>query len=201
MAERVAQTISSRRSALLGRTSFLGGLELALLSLAAVQCARLFWAVATPIGPIGEWRATSPVPAAAPIPPERFAAFDPFFRLNGDAGPMQVTALDIKLFGVREDKASGRGSAIVGTPDGQQRSFAVGDEILPGVRLTAVAFDSISIERNGAAEQLFLDQSSPSETAPTRADPAPAPATQSPIAAAPSQAGAGSNTTPSTVDQ
>lgn len=170
-------------------TTVYSGLELALLSLVAIQCARLVWTVTTPVGPIGDWRATSPVPVAAPIDPASFAAFDPFFRLNGDAGPVQVTSLNIKLFGVREDKATGRGSAIISTPDGQQRSFAVGDEIVPGVTLTGVSFDSVTISRNGAAEQLFLDQSPPAPVAggtamvpqPLVAPPAVPPAPPSPL--------------------
>jgi general secretion pathway protein C len=72
-----------------------------------------------------------------------------------------VTSLNLKLFGVREDRASGRGSAIIGIGDGQQRSFLVGDEVMPGVTLTAVGFDSVTVSRGGAPEQLFLDQSPP----------------------------------------
>src|SRR3546814_6853689 len=40
-----------------------------------------------------------------------------------------------------------------------QSSFAVGDAILPGVVLKAVAFDHVSIDRGGAEEQIFIDQS------------------------------------------
>ncbi|QPQ56269.1 type II secretory pathway component PulC [Allosphingosinicella flava] len=149
----------------LPRVTVYSGLEIALLSLVAIQCARLVWAIVTPVGPVGEWRASLPVQTAQTIPPSAFAAFDPFFRLNGDTGPMQVTSLNIKLFGVREDRASGRGSAIISTPDGQQQSFAVGDEIVPGVTLTGVSFDSVTISRGGATEQLFLDQSQPAPVA------------------------------------
>ena len=144
----------------LPRTTVYTGLEIAFLTLLAIQCARLFWTVVTPAGPIGDWRATDIQPPR-PVQPQAFAAFDPFFRLEGASGPMQVTALAIKLFGVREDQASGRGSAIISTPDGTQRSFAVGDEIMPGVMLKSVAFDSVTISRSGQDEQLFLDQSSP----------------------------------------
>jgi general secretion pathway protein C len=70
-----------------------------------------------------------------------------------------VTSLDLALYGIRQDEASGRGSAIIATPDGVQRSFAVGEEIVPGVTLTAVAFDSVTISRGGVTEQLFMDQS------------------------------------------
>ena len=135
--------------------------EIGLLALLAVQCARLVWVVATPVGPLGDWRP----PAPAAIPESILGSFDPFFR-NGVAasGPAVVTTLDLKLFGIRSDQASGRGSAIIGTPDGQQQSYAVGDEILPGVKLDAVAFDNVTILRGGAREQVFLDQSQPAAT-------------------------------------
>jgi len=89
-------------------------------------------------------------------------SFDPFFRLQQTAtGPATVTALQLTLFGIRLDEATGRGSAIVAGPDGVQQSVAVGDEIQPGVRLKAVAFDHITLDRGGAEEDLFLDQSGP----------------------------------------
>src|SRR3546814_11943081 len=91
----------------------------------------------TPVGPVGDWRAESAFRPALPRGAAALGDFDPFFRLNGDSGPMVVTSLDLKLFGVRENRATGRGSAIVGTPAGEQRSFAVGAEIVPGLLLLA----------------------------------------------------------------
>lgn len=141
-------------------TTVYSAMELLLLSLLAVQCARLAWTIVTPVGPVGEWKATSalrppPAPAASLV-----AGFDPFFRLSGaSTAPLVVTSLNLKLYGVRENRASGGGAAIIGLPDGQQRSFAVGEEIVPGVTLTGVSFDGVTISRGGAAEQLYLDQS------------------------------------------
>lgn len=138
--------------------------ELLLLVLVAVQAARLFWALLTPLGPVGEYRALN---TAVPLQQSvgTLATFDPFFRQVAGAAPVVVTALDIRLYGTREDRATGRGSAIIGTPDGRQTSFMVGEEILPGVVLTAVAFDHVTVTRGGVAEQLFLDQS-PAPTGP-----------------------------------
>ena len=76
-----------------------------------------------------------------------------------------MTSLNLKLYGVREDRATGRGAAIIALPDGRQLSFAVGEEIMPGVTLTAVGFDNVTISRGGAAEQIFLDQSGPAQAA------------------------------------
>ncbi|MDB5662482.1 MAG: type secretory pathway component PulC [Sphingomonas bacterium] len=131
--------------------------EFALLSLLAIQCARLLWVIATPVNPLGDWR-PAPIAAASET---IFGSFDPFFRSGAAGGPLVVTALDLKLFGTRADRASGRGSAIIGTPDGAQASYVVGEEVQPGVTLEAVAFDNVTILRGGAREQIFLDQSQP----------------------------------------
>jgi general secretion pathway protein C len=148
----------SRR--LIGRARGVNGwtlLELALLALLALQCARLIWAALTPVGPLGDWRSTpvSRSDSSAGI----LGGFDPFFRLSGAAGPVTVTSLNLKLFGIRQDQASGQGSAIIAGADGQQRSVAVGEEVEPGVTLKSVDFDSVTISRGGADEQLFMDQS------------------------------------------
>ncbi len=137
-------------------------LEVALLILIAVQLARLVWAAVTPAGPLGEVRS-----AQASVQPA--AGFDPFFRMSAQPGSMVVTSLALKLFGVRVDEAVGGGSAIIETPDGVQSSFGVGDEVMPGVTLKQVAFDSVTIDRNGVSEQLFLDQSIAAPVAKTSA--------------------------------
>jgi len=150
------------------RSTVYSALELALLSLLALQSARLVWTIVTPVDPVGQWRASG---GFAPGSSALLGQFDPFFRLSGAAGPVVVTSLNLKLFGVREDRATGRGAAIVALPDGTQRSFAVGDEIVPGVTLTAVGFDSVTISRSGTPEQLFLDQSQPAALAGAGAPP------------------------------
>ena len=132
--------------------------ELVLMGALAVQCVRFVWVVAVPVGPVGDWR-----PAGVTLPGSPAAIlgqFDPFFRLNApQAGPATVTPLQLTLFGIRLDEATGRGSAIVAGTDGVQKSVAVGEEIQPGVTLKAVAFDHVTLDRGGTAEDLFLDQS------------------------------------------
>jgi general secretion pathway protein C len=160
--------------------------ELLLLVLIAVQCARLAWTLVTPVGPVGDWQAASAL--AAPADSAALANFDPFFRLNGAAGPAVVTSLNLKLYGVREDRATGRGSAIIALPDGRQLNFAVGEEIMPGVTLSAVGFDNVTISRNGMAEQIFLDQSPPAQAVGASENAAPTPAPAAPPAVTTGQA-------------
>ncbi len=127
-----------------------------LLAVLAVQVARLVWAVLAPVGPLG-----APRPAATPAP-AILKDFDAFFRLQApspQATPQIVTSLKLTLFGIRLNEASGRGGAIIAGEDGQQKSYAVGEEIAPGVVLKAVAFDHVTLNRNGADEDLFIDQS------------------------------------------
>lgn len=160
-------------------------IEYGLIALVAVQAARLVWALATPLGPLGDWR--PPASLNTPPPAGALGAFDPFFRLAEASGPAVVTGLNLQLFGVREDRATGRGSAIIGLPDGSQRSFAVGEELIPGVTLAEVGFDSVTIDRSGTREQIFLDQSQPAPAANPQGQsgqpqaPAPAPAATVPV--------------------
>jgi len=163
----------SRR--LIGRARGVNGwtlLELGLLALIALQCARLIWTAASPIGPLGDWSAGAE--ARGDSSSAVLGGFDPFFRLSGADGPVTVTSLNLKLFGIRQDQASGRGSAIIAGSNGEQRSFAVGEEIEPGVVLKSVEFDSVTISRGGADEQLFMDQSPTATTVTPPAGTAPA---------------------------
>lgn len=150
--------------------------EIVLLGVLAVQCARLFYAMITPLGPLGDWRVASAGVGGSPV--EILQSVDPFFRVSGANAPATtVTSLQLTLYGTRIDDASGQNSAIIAGPDGVQNSVVVGEEITPGVRLKAVAFDHVTIDRGGAAEELYIDQSgdsgTPSPGGPASAPPAP----------------------------
>ncbi|OYU13897.1 MAG: type II secretory protein PulC [Alphaproteobacteria bacterium PA4] len=139
------------------RASALGlrAAEFGLLALVAVAAARLIWTLVTPATPLGNW--TPPAPASTDT--SMLGSFDPFFRTAGGDAPAAVSDIGLILSGTRVDTVSGRGSAIITTTDGVQTSVLVGEEIVPGVRLKAVAFDAVTIDRGGVSEQLFLDQS------------------------------------------
>jgi len=135
-----------------------------LLAGIAIQAARLLWAIATPVGPLGEWRPAS----ARALPPQVqmaiLAAVDPFVRGGSLATSDPVAAaLDVKLYGVRSDGGLGGGSAIIGLPDGTQQSFVVGEEVAPGVILAGVHFDYVLLGRGGQQQQkLFIEGTEPS---------------------------------------
>ncbi len=143
---------------------FLFGLLAVLL---LIQIIRLIWLVATPLGPVGDWRASEVQVLSPQSRLALFSSFDPFFR----AGPAQsgnvITSLQLTLYGIRMNAGSGLGSAILAGPDGVQENYIVGDEIGPGVTLASVQFDHVTIDRGGTAESLYLDQSVPAETVGT----------------------------------
>ena len=138
--------------------------EVAGWALAGLVAARLLWLALTPAGALG-------VPAGALPSGPVLVRVDPFFPAGPTAAADAVSGLDLVLLGTRVDAASGRGSAIIAAPDGQQQSIGVGDEVMPGVRLVAVEFESVTLDRGGTREQLYIDQSgSPADAAQPRQD-------------------------------
>ncbi len=114
------------------------------------------------------WRALVALQAPLPVPPpfsapamadrNLLARFDPFFPARAGAGQdLPVTALPFSLHGVRADSATGRGSAIIASGDGQQKVYAVGESVGDGVILAAIGPDHVVLERGGTREALWLD--------------------------------------------
>lgn len=178
----------------------LAWLEILLLVLLAVQLARLVWTVATPVGPLGRWRPEQPAQMTPAARTALFARFDPFYRTGAGGGPVAVTSLSLKLFGIRMNEASGQGSAIIAGPDGIQSSVGIGDEIVAGVKLKGVAIDHVIIDRAGAEETLYLDQSQAAPVAtpgaPAAVGAAPSPGPTIGAAPLPAQAPAAYNAPP-----
>lgn len=151
---------------LLPRANVYTAIELVLLCALAIQGARLVWTVVTPVSPLGSWRVATPGSGANAG--EVLRTFDAFFRLEATAPGSQVavvTPLSLVLFGTRMDEATGKGSAIIASAEGDQTSYSVGTEIMPGVTLKSVSFDHVTLTRGGVDEDLFLDQSAGSVSA------------------------------------
>lgn len=159
------------------------------------------------------WRAvtfaTAPLPPTPAFAPPALAdrgllsRVDPFFpALNQAAAELPVTALPFSLHGVRADSATGRGSAILATGDGQQKVYAVGDTIADGVTLAAIATDHVVLDRSGTREALWID--SGSEASVQRFDPAQQsamPGAGSGFAQAPAASQAGTSSQADPADQ
>lgn len=154
--------------------------------------AAILWALVTPVSPLGAWRPASVRTMPAPARAALFASLDPFNRQAGGipaaaSGNAAVTSLALTLFGTRSTPG-GQGSAIIAGADGVQNVVLVGAEVMPGVTLAEVAFDHVTLSRNGARELLYIDQSKA------------APSASALVAAAPPAAGSGGPTGPLTVD-
>lgn len=133
-------------------------LEALLLALAAFQAARLFWALVTPVGPLGDWRPAAPQALPPALQAALLTSFDPFSRNAAGAVAASPAALpsDLVLFGTR---AGPDGSAIIGKAGGEQKSYAVGEEVAPGVRLAGVLFDRVVLDRGGSRSELLMPSS------------------------------------------
>jgi general secretion pathway protein C len=157
-----ARSLSSSSGRSPGRTSSRLGrwVEVALLIVLATQIARLLWALVASTGPYGDWRAREPVVPGQTARSSLFSSFDPFYRLvTTGGGVQQVTSLPFQLFGIRVNEGSGLGSAIIADESGEQSSYSVGEEIAPGVKLSAVSHDHVVISRGGVEETLYINQS------------------------------------------
>ncbi len=150
--------------------------EAGLAVLLLIQVIRLVWLFAAP---------PPRTVQAQPLPPVDMGVlsrFDVFFRNGGGGEAAGVSdGGGLSLFGVRAD-GSGGGSAIIGLSDGRQVSVAAGEEVEPGLTLTAVEPDHVMLSRGGASFRLdFPDMA-------TGAAPAAPATTEQPGAAAPEAA-------------
>ncbi len=134
-----------------------------------IQLIRLVWLFVTPLGPVGGWQAGEIQVLSPESRLALFSSFDPFFPTANAVDANVVTSLQLTLYGIRMNEASGLGAAILAGTDGVQENYAIGDEILPGVTLEAVRFDHVIIDRSGTRESLYLDQSVPAEVVGTDA--------------------------------
>ena len=142
------------------------GIEFALTVVFAVVSGTLVWKAFEPPA----WAAAGEIAQASAQPrrttiPAILTEIDPFHRAGatsslGAKAAAPETMLDLQLFGMRAGQNGAPGSAIVATPDNIQGVYAVGQEIMPGVRLETVLPDRVVIRRNGVTESLSFDRDS-----------------------------------------
>ncbi len=141
--------------------------QVLLVLLLAFLAARLAWQLLTPVGSFG----------AAPSPPTAAGPADPALASRafsqGGAGTVGVPAADtggLALFGVRTGADPSRSTAILGNAGGTQASYAVGDQVAPGVTLASVGAGHVMLSRSGALVRLELPDA---PAAPVTAPPQP----------------------------
>lgn len=83
-------------------------------------------------------------PAPAPPPP------------TVDEAALPPSTAGYELFGIIEASDAASARAIIGTPDGQQQEYAVGDTMPDGARVHAIRERAVLFDRAGALERLAL---------------------------------------------
>jgi general secretion pathway protein C len=94
-----------------------------------------------------------------------------------DMSKAPETRLNLNLVGILASERDEESLALIGTPDGEEKSYAIGETIPPGVSLQAIFPDRVILSRNGQLETLLLDKDGPLTPLPQRGGaPPPAPA-------------------------
>ncbi len=128
--------------------------EVALVSLLALQAARLVWIVLTPPPSIGAgYNEASSVRADLSL----LQSFNAFALRGGN--PEAGTDSDFTLHGVRV-AAHNSGTAIIGIQGASQSAYVEGQEVTPGTVLKTVAPDHVILERDGRPIRLSLRSAS-----------------------------------------
>ena len=130
--------------------------EILLALLLAIQLGQLVWIVAKPRNPVGS--PSSSAAATAPADPAVFQRFDAFFRTGGQSSLAEASAAgsgQMRLYGLRSDGAGG-GSAIIGLADGRQVSVGLGEEVEPGLVLSGIGPDHVTLTRGASVSRLIF---------------------------------------------
>lgn len=128
-------------------------------ALASWLLVRLIWQL-LPQGDPG--RAGEHAPAVGAVPVAAPARSVASWHLFGEtprrpgAGGEAASTLSLILRGTVAEGDPKAGLAVVAGADGGERAFRVGEEVVPGVRLTAVHPDRIVLSRGGVEETLRL---------------------------------------------
>ncbi|KQR11374.1 MULTISPECIES: type II secretion system protein N [Xanthomonas] len=138
----------------------------ALVALLALQGLRLLWLVMTPVGPVGH----AP-PSAATASDLSALRRDVFYRSVADS---TSNSDGVVLHGVRAGAA--QAAAYLSLGDGRQGAYRVGDTVMPGVVLQAVAADHVLLRTGSGVRRLALrDAAAPAlATTPSSANTAAA---------------------------
>ncbi|WP_039811132.1 type II secretion system protein N [Xanthomonas arboricola] len=124
-----------------------------LLALLALQCARVVWVVIAPIGPLGTAQVTTPAQAELPA-----LRRDVFYRSVAEA-----SSDGIVLHGVRAGGA--QAAAFLSSGDGRQGAYRIGDGVVPGVTVQAIASDHVLLRTGSGVRRLALVESTASAAA------------------------------------
>ncbi|HEX4895057.1 MAG TPA: type II secretion system protein GspC [Solimonas sp.] len=154
-----------------------------LLLLLANLVARLVWALL----PEPEGARWQPAPAATAAPVQargpdlnaiRAAQLFGSYQASVAGNPREApeTRLSLTLMGILAgDQNDSR--ALIASSNGEEKPYAIGDDVVPGVSLQAIFPDRVILSRSGQLETLRLDKDAPSQGGGPVAEAGPAPDT------------------------
>lgn len=118
---------------------------------------RLVWLLLPHEGAVASAPGVAPAPAPAPAAgPRSIAGWHLFGQTPPRAGGAgAASTLDLILRGTLAGQRPDDGYAVIADAGGE-RTFRVGEEVRPGVRLAAVHPDRVVLDRGGATETLVL---------------------------------------------
>jgi len=155
--------------------------QLALTVLIATLLAQLLWAlIPEPEGahwqPTPAQSTTATAPRAGPdlagiSAAALFGVYRPDATAIGNAEEAPDTRLSLTLIGILSGSDQ-ESRALIGSSDGEERPYAIGDDVVAGVELQAIFMDRVILSRNGQLETLRLNRDAPSRAVDTRPQPA-----------------------------
>ena len=161
----------------------------ALAALASWLLVRLLWAVLpTDDAALGNVPAANALVTAS-APSHSIASWHLFGDAPKQAGGGEASTTSLILRGTLAESDPKAGLAVIADAGNPERSWRVGEEVSPGVRLTAVYADRVVVAHGGVEETLKLPRDT-NLVAPTTLQPTPARASsRDAVAATPASAG------------
>lgn len=151
--------------------------RLALTLLIAVLLAQLVWAL-IPVPESARWQAAAPAPSpqasrstgpdlAGISSAQLFGNYNQELIPAGTAQEAPDTRLSLTLLGILsgDDRES---RALIASSNGDEKPYAIGDDVVAGVELQAIFLDRVILSRNGQLETLRLNRDAPSTAVDTR---------------------------------
>lgn len=153
--------------------------EIVLVVLLAQATASLAWML-LPAGDSGGWQAPPAGPALGDAGAlrqgpnvEQIAAAHLFGEYQAPADPALAelsaapdTRLDLTLLGILSATAERGSRALIASSNGEEKPYAVGDDVVRGASLQAIFPDRVILARAGQLETLRLDKNAPASPLP-----------------------------------
>lgn len=141
-----------------------------LTAVLAWQLATLLWTL-IPLPASARWTPApgfvDPKPARAALNADALAGAHLFGQYQASASATNVanapdTQLAFTLLGILAGTRDKESLALIAKDNADEAPYAIGDDVSPGVALTAIFTDRVILSRNGQLETLRLDKDSPS---------------------------------------